>query len=128
MAKLSPLTDLTLQATKWLLAPGNNRDALGKAGLDVAFPRPFDPWSIQTLPEVKALADLAIAISSCPRGALRASVTQLRPQLALAQAEIDAWRRGQAQAQDQAERKRFGAPAPELPHDAIDPWKERADL
>ena len=130
MPKLDAPADLILQATKWCLAPGNNRDALGKAGLDVTCKRPFDPWPIATMPELRVLGELAIAAASAPRHVLDATVPAIRGALPLAQAEIEAWRRHDAKAFAASEQRRFGFAS----HDAVeaeapvDPWKERADL
>lgn len=128
MPRLDPYAELQLQVTRWMLSPGNNRDALGHAGLA------FRGEAVSlALPECRALAELAIAISAAPAADFPDSVVRLRDQALPARREHAAWRAEQAIDQAEAEAKRF----PNLDHlegetvgvvAPLDAYKERADL
>jgi hypothetical protein len=136
MPKLSPDRELQLQVTKWILSPGNNRDALGFAAIAVleaehagrGFP------GIAALTELKELAREALQASAAGRVQDRERINALKVASALAKAELDAWRKADEVAQDAAERKRFGGSIDHLEGAAVeiaaprDPYKERADL
>jgi hypothetical protein len=128
MAKLSPWSELYLQAVKWAAFAGNNRDALAAAA---------EGWSARHLatgggavpfPDVDELAKLAAAVAASVPADFAETRRRLAAAIALAKAEWDAFEAGEKAAQAAAEHKRFPAPPPALPELPRNPWDERADL
>lgn len=128
--------ELQLQATKWILLPGKNRGALGNAALavltaDADLRGKESDWpGAEVLPETKALAELALAISACPPGEIHIGAAKLKDQAPRARGECTLWRAERAI--DLAAEERRRSPAPPAPEDpepnARDRWAERADL